>query len=320
MRRNELLIKVLRESVEFPHNDGDTDSVSDLEFVQYLNDGQDQIYGEIVDAHSNFYLTTALIDLVANQQQYTLPTDVYMGSKIKKVEYKYGSGAQEYYILRPGTEFDLRTHFTTTVPYLYVRGKDYLKISPLPDSNQTSALRVTYTKKPRRLDIRRGIISSASKTGSTLNSLTISLTPSLNKDSGTVSAARDLLNVSDYICVVNSDGTSVLDAVPIDSYDSSTGIITVKSGFTTTVAQGTFAGNYIVTGKYSTTHSELPDNCERYLLLYTTLKLLRRGGNQFETQEARNELGLVTQNILDSFANPDDDVYRLKIDELWENA
>lgn len=319
-RRLELLIKFLRESVEFPHADGDTDSVSDLEFVQYLNDGQDFLFGDLINAHANFYLTTDTVDIVADQQSYTLPSNMFMGSKIKKVEYLYGSGSQDYRAIPVGTEFDLRTDYTSSYPALYCRGNSYLKLSPLPSSSLTDGLRITYTRKIKRLDIRRGVIASASKTGTTLNTITLDLTPALGKDSGTVSAARDLLNVSDYICVVDSDGTSVLDAIPIDSYNSSTGVITVRSSYTTTVAAASFVDKYVVTGDYTSTHSELPDNCERYLLTFSTLKLLRRGGNALEAVSCKEELGAIGYNIVETFGSPDDDVYRLRTDELWDES
>jgi hypothetical protein len=319
VRRVELLLDTIRKSSEIQHADGDTDSVSDTELLQCINDAQDQVSSIIINEYSNFFLTTGNLSLVADQQSYTLPTNMHLGSKIKKVEYKYGSGTNDYSVIPVGTEFDIRTDFTSTYPSMYCRGYNYLKISPLPASALANGLRLTYTKKLKRLDIRRGIVDSASKTGSTLNTITIDLTPSLGKDSGTTYAARDMLNTVDYICLVDSDGTAVLEGVPIDSYNSSTGVITVRAGFTTTVAAATMANTYVVSGVYSTTHSELPDICERYLVLWSVWKMLRRGGNQFESSEARKELAEVTDSIMQSFAAPDDDIYRLRTDEMWED-
>ena len=319
MRRTELLIDVIRKSSEIQHNDGDTDSVTDTELLQCLNDAQDQISNIIINAYSNFFLTTSTISLVANQQSYTLPTNMHLGSKIKKVEYKYGSGTDDYTPIRAGSEFDIRTDYTNTWPTLYTRGYNYLKVSPLPSGALTAGLRVTYTKKLRRIDIRRGIVSSASKTSTTLNKITIDTTPALGKDSGTTSAARDILNMVDYICLVDSDGTSVLDGVPIDSYNSTSGEITVRTGFTTAVTAAAMANTYVVSGTYSSTHSELPDICEGYLVGWSVWKMLRRGGNQFESVEARRELSDTTALIMESFASPDDDIYRLRFDEVWED-
>lgn len=317
MRRVELLIDQIRMSTESQHEDGNTDSISNVEILQCLNDGQDSVYAAIVNSYSNFYLTTGTIDLVSEQQSYTLPSDMYLGSKIKKVEYLYGGGTNKYTPVRAGTEFDLRTDYESAWPSYYCRGYQTLKISPLPSVSLTDGLRVTYTRKIRRLDVRRGIISSASKTGSTLNTITLDLTPALGKDSGTVAAARDLLNKVDYICVVDSDGAAVVETIPVDSYNSSTGVITVRSGFTTTVAASSFANQYVVAGSYSTTHSELPEFCEAYLIQYAQWKILRRNGNQPEASSALAELADTKRTILESFANPDDDVHRLHTDELW---
>jgi len=315
MRRLELLLDHVRRAVE-NENPSTTDGFSNLEIIQYFNDAQDHLFSKIVLEHPNVFLKEGFISLVVDQESYDLPTDMYMGTKIKSLEYKYGSGSDDYYKIGQKTIHDRQTDFTGEVPHFYIRKGDDILINPIPSVANTNGLRLIYQRQIRTLDVRRGTITSASKTSETLNSITLDLTPTLSKDDDSVQAAADLLNTLDYICVVDKDGATVVDSIPVKSYDSTTGVIT-PDVFTTSVAAGSFADQYVVAGKLSTTHCELPRLCERYLLTYATFKLLRRNANEMESTFQRQELAAIEATIVDSFKTADDDVYNIPLDEIW---
>lgn len=315
MRRLDLIIDHIRRAIENV-SPSTTDGINTLEIVQYLNEAQDMIYSKIVADHPRAYIKESNISLVASQESYDLPSDIYLGTKLMMVEYKYGNGDNEYYKLYPRTLHDRLTTYESNTPEFYIRRGDDILINPIPQSAKTDGLRINYQRQLRVVDARRGVISTASKTGDTLDSITLDLTPTLGKDDDSVQAAADLLNKGDYICIVDKDGDSVVDSIPIKSYDSSTGVITPDT-FTTTVLVATMQNKYITAGKLSTTHSELPSVCERYLIGYAIYKLLRRNANQVEAELQRRELKDMERDILQVFSSPDDDIYRLPIDEDW---
>ena len=313
MRRLELLIEEIRRSTD----NEDTSGISDLDIVQYLNDAQDRIQSRIASQFPNVFFTQTTIDLVASQEAYDLPTDIYLGTRIANLEYLYSETSNDYAQLPSKTLADRSTSYESDFPAFYIRRNNDILINPIPQVARTDGLRLTYQHKLRTLDIRRGEISSASKTGTTLNSLTLDLTPTLTKDSGVVAAASDVLNKIDYISVVDRDGVNVLKNIPIDSYNSSTGVVTVTSGFTTTVDASTFVGEYVVGGTNATSHSDLFDVCERYLIVYAKLKLLERDGNQLEANYQIGELREIEKDIIESYQVPEEDRLILPIDIDW---
>lgn len=319
MKRTEFLIEDIKRSVEAQLSSSGG-GISDLEILQYLNSAQDRIFSKIVSARPKTFLAETQIDLVADQEAYTLPSTLYMGTNIVMVEYLYGSGSVDYAPLPARVLFDRRSDIKNSYPDYYIRKGNQILIQPTPSTARTNGLRVTYQRRLRDLDIRRGVITSAALTGTTLNTITLDLTPTLAKDDGTVIAAANLLNKLDYICVVDKDGTAVLDEIPVDSYDSTTGVITVTSGFTTTVLAAAFASQYVVAGTYSTTNCELPDITERYLVAYATFKLLRRQGRINEPEWQKQELQAIESDIIDSFENPDQDIMRLPLDSPWDDG
>ncbi len=64
--------------------------------------------------------------------------------------------------------------------------------------------------------------------------------------------------------------------IPVLSVSQTTGFVQVKPGFTFDTGETIAVGDFIVLGKRTTTHSSLPDVCERYLIEYTNLRLLAR--------------------------------------------
>ena len=127
-----------------------------------------------------------------------------------------------------------------------------------------------------------------------------------------MAAGEAVFNSVDYISVVDRDGVKVLEEIPIDSYNEDTGVITVTSGFTTSVAEATFVGEYIVAGRVATSHTELPDTCERFLIAYVVWKLLKRDGFT-ESDEQELELLSMGQDIARAFALVDDDLMDIPI-------
>lgn len=323
MRRLELLIDQARRGADIQLDD--TGGASDEIMVEDFNEGQYFLLCEIIQKNPDILLADTFIDLVANQESYELTSDLHLGTSIKHVYFKHGSGTADYTTVPMRGTGQRNTAITGSVPQYYFRENNKIFLYPTPDTALTSGLRVTYQKKLRRLDIRRGEISSITKTGDKLDTIVIDGTPTLPKDAGTVAAAKNILNDADKICVVKKDGTAVLNDIPIDSYDESTNTITIGKNddgtdFETTKTGPDFTGNYIVTGSFSTTHCDLPDDMvERYLITYAKLELLRRHGDAEEYNGQLRKLQAIQQNIIDSYELPDQDIRHLSPDVAWDN-
>lgn len=313
MRRLELLIKEIRRSTD----NEDTSGISDLDIVQYLNDAQDRIQSRITSQFPNVFLTNSTIDLVASQENYSLPSDIYLGTRIVNLEFLYTETALEYAQLTSKTLADRYTASESSFPAFYIRRDNEILINPIPQTARTAGLRLTYQHKLRTLDIRRGEITSATLTGTTLDSMQLDLTPTLTKDAGVVSAGSDVLNSIDYISVVDRDGVNILKHIPIDSYNTTTGVLTVTSGFTTSVLAAAFAGAYVVGGTNATSHSDLYDVCERYLVVYSKLKVFERDGNQIEANYQIGELREIEKDIVEAYQTPEEDRLVLPVDLDW---
>jgi len=304
-RRTDLLVDQVRRATD-NEDVSTTTGISNEEIVQYLNDAQDKLQALITQQHPDVFTVESTIDLVANTEQYDLPTDIYLDNRISFVEFKYGGGSGDYFKLRQ-RPIDYRYTVTNGDPEYYIRRGGKILVNPIPNVATTDGIRITYQKKLKDLDIRRGKITSASLTSTTLNSFTLNLTSSLNKDSNLQENGEAVFNSVDYISVVDKDGGVVLEKIPIDSYVESTGVLTVSSGFTTSVLAATFVDKYIVSGHTATSHTELPDMCERFLISYAAWKLLKRDAS-VESDEQENELVSMGRDIVAAFAIIDDDI------------
>lgn len=322
MRRTELLIESIQRQCESQINSSGN-GISVEEILDHLNAAQFGLYSEIVQSVPDILLADAYVDLVAGQEGYDLPSDLHLGSSIKSIWHKCGSGTADYVKIPSNIEFHRATGSSSDYPAYYIRKGNQILINPIPASASTNGLRISYQQKIRRLDVRRGVIESITKTGSSLDTIVLDLTPTLGKDGNTLVAAREMLNKADKICVVNRAGRSILNNIPIDSYDSATGTLTIGDtdgdiDFTTTKTGADFEGNYVVMGDYSTSHGDFPDETvERYLLAYTTMCLLRRQGNPDEVQFQIQNMQSIKGDILAAYESPDQDLKLLLPDVTW---
>ena len=72
----------------------------------------------------------------------------------------------------------------------------------------------------------------------------------------------ELSDYTDYFSTVDSDGNIVSSGNKILTYTYSTGVLTFTKG------TGTLQnGQYVISGSYASSHSQLPDECEKYLII-----------------------------------------------------
>lgn len=295
MRLVDVLIKEIRR--ESDNEDySSTNGISDTEIVQFLNDAQDRLQSLISAAHPNVFLTEETLNIVANQESYSVTGNLLLGSRIHSIDYSHSGQIRDYVPLKQKT-YKERYYGNVGRPQYYVRRNDKILLQPTPESS-SGTIRVTYESRVKKLDFRRAVVSST--TGTPLTAITVT--------SGDASLAN--LLKGEYLTVVDEYGAQTAVAVPVGTGSTTSSIVinshTLGSGESIT------ANDFILFGDNATSVSELSDICERYLICYSVWKVLRRD-NSSEASSWQSELGAMEQDIVDSYAEPDMDVKYIPI-------
>lgn len=263
-------------------------------FVEVLNDAQDNLQSAMVKQWPNFFIEFTVIDLVSGTEAYELTTDVMFSSKIVSVQYTVNGDALYYQPLTAGDISDRRGY--TGYPWRYFRIGKTIYINPIPDVSGAK-MRVAFYRKLDDLDIKRATVSG---------------TPSGSTITGTGSFVDDYeLSQARYICISDADGNVMLRNGIISSYNTSTNVITLAAAVSTYLVSpytlANLANGAITIGKNTTTISKLPDECERYMRVYTQKRIMTINESKTSFEED-DELRLIRSDILASFGDESRDV------------
>ena len=303
MKRLGLLLNEARQATESANYTSET-GVQDSEFIRAFNDAQTRIQSMILNAYPNLFQRTKEISAVAQQSNYSNPLDLFMETRIEKIEYSANGDARNYYKLDYGFT-DERCNSLSGAPSYYIRQSKIFISNPAPDSS-SGKFRMTYQGSLPALDLRRGRI------------LAVAIDPALRMitqlelDSSILNADNaDLLTETEYLTVVNKNGLIKMKSIPFSAVDPNTGVITLDA-FTYETDETIAVGDYVVAGKYATTHSELPDIAERYLLAFAEWRVQRRDSSNDST-ETNQELKEMEAEIVLSYSRADSDVKAVPI-------
>jgi len=222
--------------------------------VDSLNEALQSLHAIIYNVAPGFFIKTDNIDVVLNTEQYTLPDDVYLVTSVLLVEYLYSTG--NYIPLKKNAKNKRAPTNVTGIPYGYIQHYNKLLLNPLPSQSITDGLRVTYEYTIPEVDIRRGKIS-AYDSASNPTSITITENTGANLAFGSDGPPE-------YISVVDKDGTIQMDSIFVSSYSSSSGVLTVS--VSASAGEAIAAGDYVVVGKYASSHPQIPIMCQQYLI------------------------------------------------------
>lgn len=302
MKRIDLLITESRRTTGNQNYTSET-GVQDAEFIRALNDAQERIQSLILNTYPRLFQKRKEIDAVTNQEAYDNPVDLFMDTRIEKIEYSNNGDSKNYYKLDAG-ETDEQLNTTSGAPSFYIRESKQFLSQPAPQGG--GKFRMTYQRSFPKLDKRRGKVLTVALDGTTktINSLVLDPTLITNDD------AQEI-NDTEYICVVSKDGTVKMTKIPC-SVDTNTGIVTVDADFVYETGETIDVGDWVVTGKYATTHSQLSDICERYLLQFCNWRILKRDSSN-DSAESNQELKEMENEIIDSYRKADNDVKGIPI-------
>lgn len=311
MRRIDHLIEDIRNHTE-NQDFSDTIGIADSEFLRFINDAQYRIHSLITQQHPSVFLQEKVYNIVANQEEYSLPFDVHMGNKVSNVEFSPTGLVKDYYPLQVS---NLKQRYSGAVgdPSKYIRKAGKLLLNPIP-SNVAGKLRVTYVQSIPKVDKRRGSIATV-----VLDSATSSIT-TLTMDVSTDSVDSTALDKYTRISIVDMEGNIKMKNIQVDSINASTGVVTVNSSFTYDSGESIDVGDYVVAGRFSTSNSVLDDSVERYIIAYCAMKIFHRDSNSDITQQVQ-ELSFMEEEIVNGYADISEDLIEIPIiissDDEW---
>lgn len=299
MRAIELLITQSRretENEEFT----DTTGISDEEFIEFANRAQSRIQTGISLLFPDLFLEEKEIDAVINQEDYAIPLDAFLGSRVELVEYSPDGTQSGYYNLDKGSKKE-RLSGVSSTPSFYIRRSGFILLQPAPQ--QAGTIRITYQKSLPKIDKRRAQVSAVTLTSNSITSLTLDTTQEIDDVA---------LLEENYITVIDKNGVIKMKEIPITAISTSSGAVTVEAGFTFESGETIAVGDYVVRGKEASTHSQLPDVCQPFLIAYMNWKALFRDSSN-DSVEQNQELKELMNEILASYGDPDGDVNRVPI-------
>jgi len=295
MRKLETLILASRRATENQEYT-DTAGIQDEEFIQYFNDGQEEIHTLINAAFPHVLMKIKEMNVTGGVEAYSIPSDVFMGTRIDNIEFTQSGAPDNYYPLKKGSVKE-RLSGIQTDPSFYIRNGNQIFLQPKPQSSG-SKIRITYQRTIPRLDIQRATVESV-----TLNTGSKTIT-SLVLDDSVLMDTTALLE-ENFITVLDKNGVVKMRSIPISAI-SSTGVVTVDASFVYEDGESISVGDSVCRGKYASNFSELPELCEKYLLEYCNTRILIRDSSS--DSDALGQLLLKVQGTIQAaFAEPDND-------------
>ena len=300
MRRTDALVTAARTLSRNSANTDSTLAVTTDEILQYLNDGQDRIQN-LISARKNIakiFATQTIISLVASQESYTIPDRVLLNKQIEMVEFSYDGGLANYTVLKKVDVFNRNTD-TSNYPWGYFKRGGAIFLTPVP-SAAGGTIRVTYERDLDDLDIPRGVVSSIT-TGTSAQFAALVFDSTADSYESTTPGWSNI----QYSCIVSAIGARKCYNILTGSYTAGTNTLVPSPNpfvYNTTLDSQIAAGDVAVFGKYTTTYSQLPDACERYLIHYAAMELFNRDSSDDYSKEA-DRVAEIEEDILKALAS-----------------
>lgn len=282
---------------------------SNEEIVRFINDGRNRLHARIVAQHSSAFVEEYSMSVSNDVESYNMPYNAYLGNKISSVEYSRTSLTDDFYPLKRMSH-KLRAPGSNGYPISYSLKANKIYLYPVPN-NSSGTLRISYVQAPKQLNKRRGQIISTTECSDSLSAPTFININYVDATYDSIELARDT-----HFTVVDKYGSVKMSNVKLSAIgnagqtvdltayeaqlqiDSST---VFNSG--DTLAQG----DYIVPGKWSSSHIDEDDSIRRYLRIFAEVEVLMRDSS-IDKNEAAAMLGTIEKEIVDSYADTSDDI------------
>lgn len=274
-----------------------SDSLSDDEFVDALNDAQERLQSLISNVYSTLFEKQITIPYIKGESTYTIDDRVYLNNRIVEIKSSPTGRVEDYRELEARDIKETRYH--ESLPYCYIRTAESIIVSPIPNAS-TGHMLITYERTLPELDKKRAFITSGSQADGEIIMI-------LN----TVDTTLTSIVVGEKITICSPSGTVKAKNLEVVSYTEGTSTLVIQEG-TYTYGTDFDDGDAILLGKDSVNISLLPDICEKYLVAYANWQIFSRDKLK-QTQAAKERLAIIEDDILESFSNESKDVKYIPI-------
>lgn len=269
------------------NSDYDDDSgIPQSFFVQAAQNANVSLNRIIVKEVSEAFASYYEFDLVADDQDYDLPTMLFAENMVYLAEYSATGLAQDYLELerRQDRQYDI-----IGSPQEYAIDNGVIYILPTPTSS-SGKVRLRYEKRKDNVALRSGKVASTTGALPSLTAITL-------EDEAIWLDSDALGGAIEYVCINNASGTILMRNVPIDSYDSTTRTLTVSSGFASGSGETIPVGSYVTIGADTTTHPQYYPFCRDYFITYMQVAAMNIRGSTDEIEEDERLKGIRTEII-----------------------
>lgn len=290
MRRGELLIKQIDRATE-NEKVGTQDAISPEEKYQYLTDGVRRFQEQVLAVKATSYRKEHTFS-AAGTESYDQPIDMLLTNQAVTLQYSSSGVAKDYYNLQQSAPLERWTMQGNPSRYYLQGRKIFVNCYPLLGS-----FRLVYNASLPAVDKRRATVSSHTTAGGALTALTLST-------SAPFTAADYALY--DHLCIVGFDGTVKMRGIPYTAVNSGSGVVTIQGGSYTYPSGSTIAnGDYVCLGEYASTHPQIDDQAESFLLTYVSRRILMRDSST-DTADLTAEEVAMLQGIVGLYAESPD--------------
>lgn len=257
LRRFEFLVNEVRESSDTK----DINSLGVYELLRYFNDGQKLIQKIIFTANPSADIFVKQANyLVAGSSDvaFDLPFDIYAHSSITNV-----NTTKDNKIAQTLTRVAYREK--ETLWGYAILDKQFILTTP-PQISTVSNVLLNYVYKLQNLSYRLGQVESFNIT-----------TGAVTVSGASIIGDTDFTERYENFTIVNSKGIQVSNQLALDSFQGLTFNFTGNLEVDDSKGlAGVSAGDWVVCGENGTSHSNLPEECEPFLMSYVQRRILAK--------------------------------------------
>lgn len=275
MRRFDFLVNEVRECTDTE----DINSLGLYEVMRYFNDAQKQIQKIIFTANpsSDIFVKQANYSIAGSQVAYDLPFDVYARQAINMV-----STLKDNKIAKTLTRVAYREKETL---WGYAILDKQIVLTTAPEVSTVSNLLVNYVYKVPVISYRIGQITAIDTN-----------TGDVTVDGANIIADEDFQKRYEKYSIVDSTGAQKANQLTLNTFAGLDFNFGGTLGPNTDLQlAGAEIGDWIVCGESGSSHSELPDECEPYLMAYVQRRIL----NKISSREVNTEQIFTNEERLD---------------------
>jgi hypothetical protein len=189
----------------------------------------------LVNDENDLFISDFIFQLVPGQDEYPLPPHIYAKSSIDNLAVSFLNGLSNTYL--PLKKVSRKQQGFT---FGYFVREDKIVLTPRPTSPLN--MKMAYVRKLPTMGLRGATVSSTTPT-------TIVVTNYIAGFEG----------LSDQISIVDKNGVILVSGLDFTFNGTDT--------FTVATSAGIPNGSFVISGFYASSHSQLPDECEKYLII-----------------------------------------------------